>query len=233
MNDKFKILNNFKGFGNPQGKIWFVGLEEAANFESNFDQVLEIYSKDFIPFEKGSIQEDAKKYGNNYTKVYDVMSKIMIGLYPISDWKTYRNSQLLTIDGNEFQMNLYPLGKKNLNTWSEFYQNQFGFKNKQDYLKTTQSSRFQKLYTFWKQNSPDFTICFGLGNYEDFKKAFKLDIELQIKESNSILFPIEKVLITPFFDNRNMGQSRINKTVEIIQDIFTNSKRYELPDIHS
>jgi hypothetical protein len=35
MNDQFQILINFKGFGNPKGKIWFVGLEEAANFETD------------------------------------------------------------------------------------------------------------------------------------------------------------------------------------------------------
>jgi len=221
MNDQFQILSDFKGFGNPNGKIWFVGLEEAANFETDFDQILKSYSIEYIPAEKGAIQKDAKKYGNSYTKVYDIMAKIMTGLFPITDWKRYRDNLLLTEDGNEFQMNLYPLGKKSLNTWPEFYQRQFGFKTKQEYLIKVQADRFLNLYNYWKQNSPDFTICFGVGNKEDFKNAFRVSTELRLEDSNSFLFPKERVLITPFFDNRNMGQTRIAKTVTTIQNIIT------------
>ena len=227
MNDQFQILSDFKGFGNPNGKIWFVGLEEATNFETDFDQILKSYSKEFIPAEKGSIQEDAKKYGNSYTKIYDVMSKIMVGLFPVTDWRTYRNNYLLTKNGNEFQMNLYPLGKKNLKTWPEFYQQQFGFKNKQEYLTTVQADRFPSLYDYWRQKSPDFTICFGIGNMDDFKKAFQLDTESELKESNLFLFPKESILITPFFDNRNMGQNRIDKTVATIQNLFAKHSKNE------
>ena len=218
MNDQFQILSNFKGFGNPNGKIWFVGLEEATNFETDFEQILKSYSREYIPAVKGEIQEDAKKYGKCYTKVYDVMSKIMVGLFPIMDWRTYRNNKLLTADGNEFQMNLYPLGKKSLNTWTEFYQRQFGFKNKHEYLVKVQADRFPKLYNYWTMNQPEFTICFGIGNIDDFKKAFQLDTEIGLKESNSYIFPKERILITPFFDNRNMSQDRIGQTVKTIKE---------------
>ncbi|MCB0525604.1 MAG: hypothetical protein KDC86_13880 [Saprospiraceae bacterium] len=227
MNDQFQILSDFKGFGNPNGKIWFVGLEEATNFETDFDQILKGYSIEYIPAEKGSIQKDAKKYGNSYTKVYDVMAKIMTGLFPKTDWRTYRNNLLLTKEGNEFQMNLYPLGKKSLNAWPEFYQRQFGFKTKQEYLTKVQADRFPGLYNYWKKNAPDFTICFGIGNIDDFKKAFKLNTEFELSESNLYLFPTDKVLITPFFDNRNMGQDRIDKTVTTIQNLFTKNSNNE------
>jgi hypothetical protein len=219
MNKQFQILNNFKGFGNPNGKIWFIGLEEAANFENNLDQVLKDYSKEIMPFEKGSIERDSNKLRNSYTKVYDIMSKIMTGLFPSTDWRTYRNNLLLTNEGNEFQMNLYPLGKKSLNIWPEFFERQFDFKSKQDYQKIVQTDRFSTLYNFWKLNSPEFTICFGIGHVEDFKSALRLGKELELKESNFFLFPKEKVLITPFFDNRNMGQEKINKTIITIQNL--------------
>ncbi len=216
MNDQFNILNNFKGFGNPKGKIWFIGLEEAANFETDLENILKSYSKEYLPSEKGSIRKDALKFGNRYTKVYDVMAKIMAGLYPTTDWKTYRNENLLTIDSNEFQMNLHPLGKKNLSIWPQFYHTQFGFKDKQDYLTKVQEDRFPLLYNFWESNKPYFTICFGKGNIGDFKKLFGLDTEIHLKESDISLFPQDKILITPFFDNRNMRQERINKTVKTI-----------------
>jgi hypothetical protein len=94
-----------------KGKIWFVGLEEAANFETDFEQILKSYSKEYILVEKGEIQEGVAKYGNRYTKVYDVMSKIMVGLFPIMDWRKYRNDKLLTADGNAYRGRSTSMGR--------------------------------------------------------------------------------------------------------------------------
>lgn len=218
MKDDFQIFNKFKVFGKPDGKIWFIGLEEAANFEVEYEQNLLNYSKEVLCFEKGLIEKDAKELGNSYTKVYDIMSKIMVGILKENDWKTYRNSKLLTDIGNEFQINLYPLGKKNLKSWSELYERKFEFKNKKEYLNYVQAHRFPILYNFWKQNSPKFTICFGLGNFNDFIKAFQLESESKIEDKNLYLFKKEKLIITPFFHNGHMGQKKIDKTVKIINN---------------
>lgn len=220
MNEQFKILSNFMGFGNPKGKIWFVGLEEAQDFEHNLDTILQTYSNKYIPFEIGSIKEDSEEYGNRYTKVYDIMAKIMVGIAGADHWEEYRNNKLLTTAGNEFQMNLYPLGKKNLNSWPDFYRAQFGFVNKHDYLTYVQTNRFPVLYDYWKLNSPEFTICFGIGNIEDFKTAFRLKTGKEFKDSNSFLFSEEKVLVTPFFDYRFMNNEYINKTISLIKNVI-------------
>lgn len=219
MNDQFNILSNFKGFGNPIGKIWFVGIEEAADFESDFENIIKRYSNDFVPLKVYSIKEDAIKYGRHYTKVYDIMAKIIEGLYPNTDWKTYRNEKLLTADSNEFQMNLYPLGKKNTKIWTKFYQDTFGFKNQEEYISFVKESRFKYLNEFRKIKNPSFTICFGKTYGDDFKKAFDLQKGI-MSELNIEYFPNERVIITPFFDNRNMGEERINKTIEIIKSLI-------------
>ena len=216
MNNQFNILNNFKGFGNPKGKIWFVGVEEAADFNSNLDNIIKVYSKDFVPFRVNSIREDALKYGKNYTEVYDIMAKIIVELYPNTDWKTYRNEKLLTADSKEFQMNLYPLGKKNTKIWPKFYQDTFGFKDQQEYISFFKESRFKFLNEFRITEKPSFTICFGITYRDDFKIAFDLQ-EGIMSEFNIEYFPNERVIITPFFNNRNMGQERINKITEIIK----------------
>ena len=216
MNNQFNILNNFKGFGNPKGKIWFVGVEEAADFNSNLDNIIKVYSKDFVPFRVNSIREDALKYGINYTEVYDIMAKIIVELYPNTDWKTYRNEKLLTADSKEFQMNLYPLGKKNTKIWPKFYQDTFGFKDQQEYISFVKETRFKFLNKFRITEKPSFTICFGKTYRDDFKTAFDLK-EGIMSEFNIEYFPNERVIITPFFNNRNMGQERINKITEIIK----------------
>jgi hypothetical protein len=143
MTTKFDILNNFKGFGNPNANIWFVGLEEALDFESDIEDIVKLYSKEFIPIDKNSIKADALKFGRYYTKVYNIMAKIIVGLFSLPDWKEYRNERLLQIDSNEFQMNLYPLGKKSINSWNMIYQEVFGLKAKMITWNTYQISDFQ------------------------------------------------------------------------------------------
>lgn len=220
MNKDFEILNDFKGFGNPNGKIWFVGLEEAANFENGNEKTMERYSSEYYAVEPGSIEIEAKSNGKKYTPVYGIMSKIMTGLFPTTNWSTYWRESLLTKNGNEFQMNLYPLGKENLKSWPEFYERKFGFKDKQEYLDKVKRERFPKLFEFWKQHAPEFTICFGIGNIEDFKDTFHLGAGTPLRESNLMLFEKAKILITPFFDNRFMGQAKIDEAIKIIKPLI-------------
>ncbi|HET7118598.1 MAG TPA: hypothetical protein VFI29_19035 [Hanamia sp.] len=217
MNNDFEILNDFKGFGIPNGKIWFVGLEEAADFKNNYEEILKEYAKGYFPFKAGSIEEDAKSNGNHYTQIYSIMAKIITGLFPTTDWRTYRRESLLTKNGNEFQMNLYPLGEKNLKTSFVDYEKMFGFKNKPEYLDIVKKKRFPILFEFWKQHAPEFTICFGIGNIDDFKKAFHLGTGKPLMNAELVLFEKERVIITPFFGNQNMGQNKIDETLKIIK----------------
>ena len=220
MNNDFEILINFKGFGRPNGKIWFVGIEEAADFKNNYGEIINEYSKGWFPFKSGSIQEDSKRYGNHYTQVYGIMAKIMIGLFPTTDWRAYEHESLLTEKGNEFQMNLYPLGKKSLKTKIEDYEKMFELSDQQEYLDKVRRERFPKLFDFWKQHSPEFTICFGIGNIADFKDTFRLGEATSLMESKLILFEKEKILITPFFGNRFMGKNKIDEAVKIIKTLI-------------
>lgn len=66
MTEQFKILSDFKGFGNPNGKIWFMGLEEAVDFKSDYENILERYSNEYYPFPAESIKADARKYCRHF-----------------------------------------------------------------------------------------------------------------------------------------------------------------------
>jgi len=218
MNNNFEILNNFKGFGNPNGRIWFIGIEEAQDFENDLDNLLEKYSRGYFPFESNDILDDSIAYGRSYTQVYSIMAKIIVGLDPKTDWRSYRNNNLLQENSNEFQMNLYPLGKKSIDTWNTFYQNEFSFVDKKSYLEFVKSSRFPKLFEYWKSHQPALTICFGLENSEDFKRVFSLGNGILLKESNILCYPENKLVITPFFGNQQMGWTRIGQTIEAIKE---------------
>lgn len=219
MNQDFEILNNFKGFGNPNGNYWFVGIEEAANFEENYTELIKIHSNEFIPVLKGEILKDTQKHGKSYTKVYVIMSKIIVELEGKNVcWKEYRDKKLLQMNSNEFQMNLFPLGKKKVNIWPKFYQEKFGFIKQQDYLDYVVNNRFKLLRKFHQSRNPKLTICFGKTYSNYFQSAFNL--KNGCTTINGIeLYENEGFLITPFFDNRNMGCKKIHETVELAKRI--------------
>ncbi len=67
MNEKFKTLLNFRGWGNPKESLWFVGIEEASdwsfcnfyNSSKNKNCSIEVYKKKY--FEK-DFEEAINKY---------------------------------------------------------------------------------------------------------------------------------------------------------------------------
>ena len=163
---EFDILNNFKGFGNPSGSFWFIGIEESLEIETDkLNKICSDYNRDYLAVNPNEIARDQERFGNSYTKVYDIMSKIIAD----EDWKTYRNKNLLQKNSDEFQMNLYPLGKKSVSKWPKAYNNLFLFKCYDDYLKKVKNERFPILKEYWKEKSPQVTICFGITFLEDFK----------------------------------------------------------------
>jgi hypothetical protein len=215
MNDKFETLNKFKGFGNPTGDFWFIGIEEAL---STTTETLKNYDKEILPTKNGEIKETANRLGSRFTKVYDIMSKIVING---DNWKEYRDNRLLQADSNEFQMNLFPLGKPRVSNWPTHYNELFSIPSIDIYLDHVKATRFKMLNAFWVKYHPRTTICFGTSFLNDFKAVFNLSDseEILYKEEKIYFYPQERILITPFFDYRQLKSKGLMKIIEIIKDL--------------
>jgi hypothetical protein len=221
MTSEFNILNNFKGFGNPSGNFWFVGIEESLKIEpTKLPEIVADYKNGFLVVKPNEIADDLKKFGRSYTKVYDIMSKIIAGFQDLN-WRKYRVDNLLQINSQEFQMNLYPLGKKTIKEWPHYYNELFHLQSFANYSKIVIEKRFPLLRNFRLKNNPLITICFGLSYIEDFKKAFDLNNTVELSYNNKQIFyyPEKRVIITPFFDNRNLGWKKINIIIDILKKI--------------
>lgn len=229
MTDHFEILNNFMGIGEPSGGIWFVGLEEAYQWKKNVEDDKKWYDryKDrYFCIETGEIDRSAKEYGKGFTKIYDIMSKILTRLksdpkYEYNGWKRYRDNVLLQKGSRVFQANLYPLGKKCLGKWPAHYEEIFGFGkcDIKNYLSVVREQRFPKLRAFWKESRPLSTICFGVAGWGDFVRLFELDKE-EFKEEGWIrVYKRQKIIFTPFFDYRHMSHKRIKRVVDNLRDM--------------
>lgn len=224
MNENFKILNEFKGFGEPFGKIWFIGIEESGVWSDDpneFQKEIKSYScKGGFKFNNGS--------NSLKTPVYVIISKIMSGLNGKGfDWREYRKICLFRPKTDVFQMNLYPLGKKNVGDWPAHYKSLFSY-GKEDYeryISDVKELRFPKLRKFWHEKSPQITICFGKTYWSDFKELLDLDGRPESHKDGSIqLYRGEKVVLTPFFGNGQMGEDRIQTLVRILKDMIVQTK---------
>jgi hypothetical protein len=214
----FDILNGFKGFGNPEANIWFVGIEEGSNWSGSPEEDRKAYER----YEKGYFWSEPQEE-NEYTSVYDVMSKIIFGLGVASGAiLEYRDKVMFKKDGGVFQANLYPLGKPTVKTWPGYYKQVFGYGESEieRYKKDVRQTRFPELRKFWEQYSPSITICFGSTFWSDYKKLFCLDAEPdEILDSGYMeIFRRGKrvIYLTPFFSYRRhcMPKERIDKLVQ-------------------
>lgn len=218
---QYQILNNFMGSGNVHGQYWFVGIEEANDFTKNLDSVVKEYSEaEYLPVASSRIIDDLKSNKGHYTKIYDIMSKIIVG--PDGNWRNYRDHNLLQMHSDEFQMNLYPLGKPHAGAWEKRYEEIFGFQSVDEYIKIVRENRFPHLRKFRKEYDPKVTICFGSKYTTDFMDVFEIDHKeecIQLDGEQIQFFPGSKIFITPFFRYNLLPHSSIRKLRNTINEM--------------
>lgn len=218
MTKDFEILNNFIGTGNPYGKYWFIGLEEAGNWREDPEDnrvKLEKYKSRIIAVKPGEMEKEAKDYedmnpGKRFTRIYDFMSELVLAASTgtESGSREYRNNKLLHESSETFQLNLYPLGKKSLKTWPAHYTERFGFKSMKDYYREVTGERFRMLHQEWTKYDPPITICFGSTEWDSFRKLLKLESETVYQDCGWYRVYLSKVILCPFFVNTHISTER-------------------------
>ncbi len=224
MNDDFMVLNEFVGYGNPKGRFWFIGLEEAGDWKAPPSEVqMNGYRKRFLPRKAGDIKNQADQQKEKYTKIHDVMSKLVLAVTrqvdPESgDWRKYRNEQLLVEGGDTFQANLYPLARRSSSSKKlpEKYQELFDVG--EWYQDEVLKKRFDMLYREWKEYHPRFTICFGKGEWRSFEKLLRLKIEPPYEEVDKCRIYRSGVVLCPFFKPTDMSNDRIRALAQRLRE---------------
>lgn len=215
--ERFAVLNEFRGYGNPNGPLWFVGLEGAGEWKPAHSLDADKYKKyalGYYPFKRGEIKEDSANDGRRYTKVYDIMSKFAVVVLEGSDsslwgWSDYRDNKLLLEGKDTFQANLYPVGKPGMDQWPAQYEELFNLPTPKDYYTELRDTRFPKLRDFHKTHRPRVTVCFGRASAKgDFERLFELE-KKDFEESDKCRFYANGIVLCPFFDPRHMSDDRI------------------------
>ncbi len=127
--EEFYCLLQYIGWGDPNGGLWTMGIEEAEEWIkdeeiSNLDlvrkKIKENFCKEYEPVpnqQKITKEEKAKKKKND--QVRDVSAKIACGISASCrdwqrHWMDYKKDRLWKKGSKVFNGNLYPLGRKSL-----------------------------------------------------------------------------------------------------------------------
>lgn len=204
---------DFKGYGNPHGKYWFIGIEEALTIDS--DEKLKPYESgisyntkgDYSKF-KNEFYNELKEKGKRgtYTSTYDIAGKIIMNVEGNNeDLTKFLDKNILTENGNNFYTNIYPLGKPKANDKLQKKSLDYmGLSGMEEYRKIVKSDRFKSLSKLWTDSKPDVTICFGKGNWNEFENLLKLDSSKrkEIVKNRIYLHHKSTVYLVPFFSYR-------------------------------
>lgn len=222
----FEVLKKFVGFGNPNGKYWFIGIEEASGWEIEDKITLEAYGKQIVPVEPRRIQSDETKLtkeGKRFTRIYDYMSYFVLASSgKASDpeaCKKYRNEVLLQKHGEEFQANLYPLGKRSVSHWNDDCSRITGCKSRAAYYDEIEKERFTLLCNKWKEYGPTITICFGKSCWDKFEKAFPPERMANPKDFGWYRVYDSRIIFCPFFighQMKNTYKEQLAKEVQML-----------------
>lgn len=239
MNNYFETVNRSLGWGDlPKEGILFVGLEEACgwkNIPEDKHKIAEL--QQYLdrglqgePVAEGQLKRnrDELKDGQRMSEVPRIMSKIIIesGFDQSTQYKDaddYWFNRLFQEGSKVFQSNLYPLGKPRLKeSISPSACELFGVTPDQysKFVRMKNTSRFMAIKALKENCTPKVTICFGKAGWADFRDLFDLSGKAARMESPFEIYDSERVILTPFFWNKDMHGENIKALGTQISTIF-------------
>lgn len=210
--DEWSTLLTHLGYGNPAGRLWFLGMEERleGDRDRNLRWRLEHFRHPVCDLTK---HQQAFWVAGKVAKTptWRAMSKLArLLLEQASDWDDaagavdYLRHRLGTSGGQTFLLELLPLPAESLNHWP--YPDLFPGGRRQ-YEREVLPLRLRLLRDFTTHYQPEYVLCYGTRYWDYYEQLFPLE-RRQLHR-----FPGEKsevrlvtgrrgrtrVVLTPFF----------------------------------
>ena len=189
-NKAFEHLAAFRGYGNPAGKYWFIGLEEGVRAEKQstelekrilLRQEIDIRSK----WRKVEDTHDARDSLGIPIRARDndwyAMARIILRLEGVVGWKQnemsrpYKESRLGRLDGDTFMTELFPLPTSDHSPENWPYNRPYA--DRYEYESEVLPPRVKMIRSLWTCHKPRFVFCYGKGNqsrstWDQFRHLF-------------------------------------------------------------
>lgn len=172
--EHWQKLLSFKGYGNPAGPYWFVGIEEYGQGTEQelitracqlqeIDDLSRVHS---LPDLHLDVQRLIPRWG--------AMCKIVLRLKDNPDWwdgetcRRYHSHTLGTADGETFLAELLPLPKPSDRHWPDWWP----WSSWDEYARTVLPERTAALRNLFDTNQPRFVFCCGKSYWPYYKEIF-------------------------------------------------------------
>lgn len=219
----FEIANRYLGWGEPYRGLWFIGLEEAS--EWNQETLLEWSRSGAVVVKPPEANPSFKGFGRQGVAIRSLTCRIAQPLSQSSrdrSWEEYRDSMLWRPGCGLLQLNLFPLGKASWKYWPSTYKDLFGFDavDRSKYVTTVVETRFPAIRQLWEESRPQAVICFGKLGWpwarEIFETRAKDEVELatggRIRANND-----QRIIFTPFFSYRHFSNADAAMVAETLR----------------
>jgi hypothetical protein len=134
-------------------------------------------------------------------------------------WGRYRDERLFARDTEVAQANLYPLGKKSLDSWPDRYREWFGGPDEyRAWIQDDSAGRFPLLRSERRSAGDPLTICFGKSDWPNYVRCLNLPAQVAADDLDFRVYRIQRVILTPFFSSRRncMPLIRIQRLIDVI-----------------
>ena len=170
----FDRLVNFKGYGNPAGKYWFIGMEEGLERGGNLQHELEVRATwrevEDVHVTRSSL--GLSMVGRHPT--WYAMARMALKLDGNEGWaspvfsKPYKEQRLGRLDGDTFLIEVLPLPATRAHEWPY----SAPFDTREEYEDAIRPGRLDMIRNLMGQHSPRIMFCHGVTNWESFRTMF-------------------------------------------------------------
>jgi len=217
--EQLNHLLNFKGYGNPDGPVWFLGIEERCkkeDIERNIEARAQFTAvMDLAEALMRIYNFDLHTMTKSPTLTWTWMAKIMIWLgyadgYSIS--VEYVKTKLGRKDGKTFLTDLFPLPAPSIKEedWPDFYRTVFP--DRRTYKMSVLEHQQAKLRQLINEHDPHYIFAYGRLCEQHYKALLPVLKWQRMKDSSyrtrSSVIEVgtwgkTTMIITPFFARRN------------------------------
>lgn len=242
--EQIQILESFIGYGNPNSKYIFIGIEEAGDinycmkrleFYEEHNQLEYLDLKDFHIFKDGEndlFSREMKASIQCKQLIWNFICYLIFRLEGKSEkeikkdrnWliREYINQKLGSINNGETLLaDIYPIPFKKDKKFPEEYRNSFGYESKKSYREKILPTRIKAFKKLLGSRNGKIVICYGERYWPEYIKFFK-GFDIEFKDHCCFKIGVNQkngsiFCLTPFLGQGHMSYKKMDTLISLIQ----------------
>ena len=202
------------GYGNPDGRYWFVGMEEHLDRDRDLESDIRVRTTwgDVEDLHRAHQSFEPPIRTKRHVQTWRIMSKVVLNLSGDGDWKDrerarrYQFEELGIAGGETFLTEVLPLPAIDSKSWP--YDGHF--LSRGEYEHETRPRRIDRIQEMVAKHRPEYLICYGTGNWTYLEQLTSGELirapEGPFMSTND---GSTRVALTPFFKHYEMTNAVI------------------------